>query len=141
MPTTSVLNISGVGLPDYSVRGATQTLAPIDAAKNYRRTVNGRLEDVSDQVFRQYRSTITCTDQAPPEFAGLWPGSRVTVDCITELAGTPNRETVATRTVDGFTFWRPRLVMVVTNFEVQTDEYGAEVGWTMELEEYEVPAP
>ena len=133
------LLIAGIGLPAASIRGATQTLEPIGAAAQLMRTVNGALVDVSAAAFRKYASTIRCTDQAPPALDGVWPGMAVTVDCIAELVhaegGTPVRPVVESRTEDGFVFYRPRLTMRVTAFDLDRDEWGAGVGWSLTLQE------
>ncbi len=137
----SVLVISGFGVPPYSARGLSQTLTPIDQAKSIRRTVNGDLVDLSLAQFRKYSSEITCSDQQPPAFAGLWPGQLVDVDCVAELVmtsgGTAERDIVSgsEREESGFTFYRPRLTMRVTSYSMQRDEYGAITQWTLSLEE------
>lgn len=138
----TLLVISGDGMPPYAVRGLTQTLEPIDAAKNLRRTVNGSLLDLSLSQFRKYRSEITCSDIDSPAFDALEIGDTVTVDCVSELAyktsgGSPSRPVVtgSSRTSGDYTFYRPRLTMVVTGKSQETDEYGAAVSWTLELEE------
>ena len=63
----------------------------------------------------------------------------VTVDCVAELVhadgGTPERTVVASRTEGGFVFYRPRLAMRVLSFDIDRDEWGAVVAWTMTLEE------
>jgi hypothetical protein len=68
----TVLTLSGIGVPPYSARGLTQTLEPIDAAAQLRRTVNGALRDFGYTPFRKYRSTISCADQEPPAVYGVW---------------------------------------------------------------------
>lgn len=139
---TTVLVLDGMGVPPYSARGIKQTLAPISAAQQVRRTVNGELLDFSSSQFRKYQSTITCTDQQAPALNGIWPGQVLTVDCIFELAyetmtGGADRTVVpgSSREEDDFTFYRPRLTMRVILFETNKDEYGADCGWTLELEE------
>jgi hypothetical protein len=72
--------IDGIGIPDYSARGLTQTLEPIEAAISLRRTINGGLKDLSFAQFRKYKSTISCHDQEPPAVDGVWPGHVVTID-------------------------------------------------------------
>lgn len=138
----TVLNISGVGVPPYSVRGAKQTLAHIDQAANLKRTVNGILKDISFSSFRKYKSTISCTDQRPPNFSGIWPGLQVVVDCISELSyttigGSPERTVVSgSSRVEGlFTVFRPQLTMRITAFSTDTDEYDVACNWSMDLEE------
>lgn len=136
----TLLVLSGMGIPPWSARGLTQTLEPIDAAAQLRRTVNGALVDVAQTAFRKYKSTITGGDQQPPALEAIWPGTELTVDCIAELAyetmtGSPARTVAGTRTEGDFTFYRPRLTMKVTGFQISTDEWGAKVGWTLSLEE------
>lgn len=141
MPDTTVLVLSGAGVPPYSIRGAQQTLRPIGSAA--RRTVNGTLVDLSEAQFRKYHSTITCTDQQAAALDGIWPGMTLTVDCIKELAyedvsgAMADRPVVegSERTEDGFVFYRPRLSMMVMDKQEARDEYRAEEGWTLELEE------
>jgi hypothetical protein len=141
MSNDTLLVLSGIGIPDYSARGVTQTLQPIEAAASLRRTVNGALKDLSFPQFRKYRSNIACVDQEPPAVDGVWPGRVVTVDCVAELshplAGTPSRTVVpgSNRTEGEFVFYRPRLQMLVLGFSLNKDEYGAAVQWQMDLEE------
>jgi hypothetical protein len=139
---TTLLTLAGVGVPPYSARGLTQTLEPIEASVQLRRTVNGALADLSDALFRKYKSTIACQDQEPPAVDGVWPGQIVIVECVAELCfvtavGSPARVPVAdSERVDGvFTFYRPILTMRVTGFSVTRDEYDSAVSWQLQLEE------
>jgi hypothetical protein len=141
MAGETVLSLLGLGVPAYSARGLTQTLEPLDQATSLARTINGELIDLSRAEFRKYKSTISGTDQRPPSCDGLWPGRQIVVDCVEELAypdgGTPQRPVVvgSSFSEEGFTYYRPRLTMVVTDFQLSRDEYGAQVGWSMSLEE------
>ncbi len=141
MAGETALSLLGLGVPPYSARGLTQTLEPIDQAANVQRTINGELIDLSRVEFRKYKSTISGTDQRPPSCDGVWPGRQVVVDCIEELAypegATPQRMVVdgSSYSEAGFTFYRPRLTMVVTDFKLSLDEYGAQIAWSMDLEE------
>lgn len=153
----TVLTLSGVGVPEYSARGLTQTLQPIDSAAQLKRTINGVLRDFSSPQFRKYSSTISGTDQQPPACDGLWPGQLVTVGCIAELAvqgEAPSTDTGSEATSEalsealgrtpvagsirsesGFTFYRPILNMLVVGFSIERDEWEAQVRWSMDLEE------
>ena len=78
----------------------------------------------------------------PPALDGIWPGAVVIVDCVAELSyvtsgGSPDRTVVSgsSRTEGSFTYYRPQLTMMVTRFNVNTDEWKAVVGWDMTLEE------
>lgn len=146
-PTWTVLELTGMGVVPYSSRKAQQTLEPIaQAGANIKRDVNGGLHVLGGSQFQKYKSTITCTDQRPFASDGVWPGKVVTVSCIAELAyqgasASPERTPVAGSTyTEGegehqWFFYRPQLVMMIRSFRLNYDEYGAEVGWTMELEE------
>ncbi len=134
------LVIAGIGLPAASIRGVTQTLEPIGAAAQLMRTVNGTLVDVSASAFRKYASTIRCADQAPPALDGIWPGPaghrRLRGRARPRRsAARPRAPVVASRTDGGFVFYRPRLTMRVLSFEIDRDEWGAAVAWTLTLEE------
>ncbi len=141
----TLLVLEGIGVPLYSARGLKQTLILIDAAKQLRTTINGVLDDVSRSQFRKWKSTITCRDIEAPAFDGLAIGALVQVSCIQELvyptSGLPSRAVVtdSSRTVGSFTIYRPLLDMRVTGFSLDQDEYGREVGWTLDLEELVVP--
>lgn len=138
----TLLALSGFGVPPYSARGLTQTYKPIGQAANMKRTVNGSLKDISFPGFRKYASQITGSDQQPPAIDGIWPGLEVTVDCLFELqyktiGGTPARVVVggSSRVEGEYTLYRPRLVCKIMDFSVSTDEYDAQVGWSIDLEE------
>lgn len=140
--TDTLLALSGPGIAPYSARGLQQTLDPIAQALQLRRNINGALRDLSVEQFRKYKSTISCTDTLPPAFDGVMPGLILTVDCVAELSyktigGTPSRAVVpGSSYVEGeYTFYRPRLQMMVGEMTVQRDEYGRTVAWTLQLEE------
>lgn len=141
-PPDTLLVISGHGIADYSARGLTQTLDPIDASGVLARTVNGTLIDLSPSQMRKYKSTISCTDTETPALDGVWPGMQLTVDCVAELGyltagNTPQRPVVpgSSRVSGAWTYYRPRLQMRVSQYTVSRDEYGALTAWTLELEE------
>jgi hypothetical protein len=141
-PPLTLLVISGPGMPTYAARGLTQTLDPVDAAGAIARTVNGALINLSPSQMRKYRSTISGADCDAPAFDGVWPGAPVTVDCVSELGyltagGSPQRTVVtgSSRTAGAWTYYRPRLNMMVMNYTASTDEYGAAVQWQLDLEE------
>lgn len=145
MPDNAFTNLvlTGDGVQPYATRGASQSLTPIQQASQLDRTVNGKLVDLSfDTGFQKYASTLSCSDQTAPAFEKSWPGLEISVDCISELAyktsgGSPSRPVVSgsPREDGDYTFYRPRLDMRVVGYQIQTDEYGAVVSWTMQLEE------
>src|SRR4051812_45625564 len=120
---STLLKISGVGMSPYAARGLTQTLNPIEQAKDLRRTINGELIDFSVEQFRKYASIISGSDQMPPGVAGVWPGQDVQIECISELyyltaGGAAERPVVAgsTRIEGPYTYYRPVLNMRVVDF-------------------------
>lgn len=141
-PEGTVLVLSVNGVPLYSARDLEQTLEPIRASEQARRTINGTLIDLSVTKFHKYTTKIRCTDVEAPAFNGIMPGMAITVDCVAELVypttgGAPARTVVedSERTVGAFTIYRPRLDMMVTKVEQRISEYDHEVKWEMELEE------
>ena len=142
MVALTLLALSGMGVPPYSARGLKQNYTPIAQAIQTKRTVNGILKDVSSAQFEKYASTITGSDQRPPACDGVWPGKLVTVDCLFEFCyktagGSPARTIVPDSShVEGdYTFYRPRLDMMVVSYHCDTDEWAAGVDWSMQLEE------
>ena len=138
----TLLRLSGFGVQPYSARGLSQTYAPIQQASHNRRTVNGALKDISFPGFRKYSSSISGSDQLPPAVDGIWPGLEVEVHCLFEFqyltdGGAPARLVVpgSSRVEGSYTLYRPILICRINNFNVSTDEYGAQVSWSMELEE------
>ena len=139
----TVLRIQGVGVPPYSARGLRQSIGPIDQASQNRRTVNGDLKDISFSGFRKYKTTISGTDQRPPNFDGKWPGLTIIIDCIAELSYTPDEGETRQRTAvpgsereeSAHNVYRPRLTCKIINFNQDHDEYGAQIGWTLDAEE------
>ena len=137
----TMLSISVMGVPLYSARGLSQTLEPIDASKNLRRSINGILTDIAHEQFRKYKSKISCTDMRTPAIDGIWPGLTIVVDCVAYLSypvgGSAHRDVVSGSlfTEDNFVFYRPRLTMMVTAYTAQVDEWAATVPWELDLEE------
>lgn len=139
----TLLVISGNGVAPYSARGLKQSLEPIAASIKLERDVNGNLADLSIPEMRKYKSKISCTDVNAPAFAGIYPGTVVTVDCTWELGYPTSTPAMQDRTavpgssrVEGdYTYYRPRLTMVVMNFNDEFVEYDGTNGWELELEE------
>jgi hypothetical protein len=137
----TLLIMSTIGVPLYSARGLTQVLSPVDESKpKPRRTLNGELVHLGLNVMRKYQSLITCTDQNAPAFSGVWPGMTVLVNCVCEMAhktvgGSPERTVVplSTRVVGDFTFYRPQMTFMVTDFSQALDEYKHDYQWQLGL--------
>ena len=139
---STLLKLNGVGLSPYAARGLTQTLNPIDQAKDLRRTINGELIDFSISQLRKYASVISGDDQMPPAVSGVWPGREIQVACLAELSylttvGAAERPAVAdSERIEGlYTYYRPILNMRVVDFSQSFDEWDAQVSWSLSLEE------
>ena len=141
--TGTLLLLNEIGVTLYSARGLTQTLSPIAASIKLERDVNGILIDLSVPAMRKYASKITCTDNEVPALSGVWPGMVVTVSCVCELSfltanpAMQQRPAVAgsIRTDGLFTFYRPILVMKVTEFRQDIEEYAGHITSELSLEE------
>lgn len=145
--TDTLLAISVLGVPRYSARGLTQTLDTKSSGSQtdnsvLRRTVNGHLVNLSPPQMQKYSSVISCTDHRVPAVDGVWPGLLVEVDCVAELSyltavGTPGRVPVpgSSRVEGDYTFYRPRMTMMVVDHNISYDEWGSMVSWQLTLEE------
>lgn len=139
----TLLVMNTIGVPLYSARGLTQTLTPAAEAKpTPRRTVNGELRWLGLSQMRKYDSVITCTDQQAPAFNGVWPGMEVLVDCVCELAyktsgGSPAYDVVSgsSYVVGDFTYYRPQIAFMVTDWQQSTPEYTHDYEWQLSLRE------
>ena len=136
---STLLLITPTGLPVYSSRGIRQSYAPVNA--DLRRTINGVLKNVMPSQMLKYKSTITCDDMNVPALDGVFPGTSLTINCVFELAylngGTPQRTVVSgsSRTDGVFTYYRPQIVFLVRDYEVDVEEWGAKINWRLECEE------
>lgn len=142
MSDDTILVLTGIGIPDFSARGLTETLEMIEGIGDMRRTVNGALIDVTAVQFQKFRVRIEGSDQEPPAFNGVWRGKQVTVDLVSSVSyltsgGSPDRTVVpGSSYVNGlFTAYRPRLICRVADFSQRTEEWAASRGWSLDLEE------
>lgn len=122
MPNTLV-SISGIDLSDYAVRGLKLSLAPIPAATQLKRTVNGELIDnSSDQFHEKYAVKISCTDQEGPGLFGVRPGTEVELTCLADMLGNGDEDT-------------PIIFdALVVRYSAERGEYEADLVWELELE-------
>lgn len=143
----TLLIMDGIGIPLYSARNLTQTLSLIPPMSGgsgtlLRRSVRGKMIDLTYQQFQLYGTKITCTDRRAPALSGVWPGKLVTIHCVTELCypigDHAQRPSVSgsERIEDHFIFYRPVLEMIVTNFQPnQHQEWEQNVVWELDAEE------
>lgn len=139
------LQLFSMGVPFYSARGLTQTLTPIASVagnrQNLRRTIGGQLVNITPPQFLKYSTKISGKDQRPPSLDGIWPGSPITVFCISYLAypqgGTAQRTEVSGSSFleNGFVFYRPALTCLIINFSDEQGEWTGDDTWQLELEE------
>ncbi len=121
-------NDAGFELTDYAARGITMSMSPVDGAGNMRRDINGNLVNLSAVQFHKYKFHLSCTDQESPGFSAassdadaIWPGAEFTLTCIPQL-GAAEAQT--------FT-----VMVMAPGWQVVTDEYNCDVGWSLDLEE------
>lgn len=139
----TILAIVGPGIPAFSARGLTQTLDYIGQASKLLRTARGKLVDVSNDKFRLFASTISCSDVNVPAVAQWAPGRSVTVHCVVELSYPADSEAEAIRaavpgserTEEGYIFYRPVLQMIIVGFSQGKAEYDGVTAWSLQLEE------
>jgi len=118
MGTVTDLVVSGVTIPEFASRGLKVRLSNAEQASRLERTVNGKLKDLSNPVFRKRKIMISGSDVEFPYFADVWPGTEVTVTSIIEASATPGPVTI-----NG----------MIKDFELEKDEYGQVSSWTLEV--------
>ena len=144
---TPLSGFASMQLTPYAARGLSQTFEILTGSGGgganvwTRRDVNGYLRSVVDTRFRKYKSTITCKDTMTPCLDDAWIGITCSVDCCFELSyptgATPSRPAVAgSQRVEGtVTFYRPILLMMVTDIKTTFAEWQANYDWSIALEE------
>lgn len=131
----------GLVMRPYSTRNATQSLEQIENPGKPRRDINGMMHDLTAPQFRKYQSVISCADFMAPALDGAWVGMTVEVQCAVELSyltgGTPQRDEVSgsSRTEDGFTIYRPQLIMMVLAIKNSFQEWETKYSWQASLAE------
>jgi hypothetical protein len=140
----------GLLLPPYGARALTQTLEKINsnsASALFRRSIRGRMIDMSSPVFRLYQSTVSWQDGTPPSLDDAWLGCIVQMDCAVELAyptgGTPQRTGVSgSSRVEGWmTYYRPTMLMMLTGMRQSFGEYTGLYSISLDFQELEPSAP
>jgi hypothetical protein len=120
LTTGTLMELTGITLPNYSARSLTFAAQPIDpGALEY--DANGTLHDLTMTQFRKYQFTITCTDMLAPVLDDIWKGQPVSVTIVPHTGlGDPEaaQETFSCRLV---------------SWSTSVDEWGARTGWSLTL--------
>lgn len=142
MAETTLLTLSGPGIPDYSALGLRQTLRRVDGGyPKYRSTITGSAVDPPALDGIQ-KAVLRRTVNGGLVNVGFSPATTLSVGCIQELGyltagGSPEKPVVSgsSRVVLDWTYYRPQLSMMVVDFNLEKDEYGDVVSWSLDLEE------
>jgi len=118
--TGTILELDGIALGNYSSRGLTLQVTPLDTGPLIR-DANGTLHDLTIEQFRKYSFTISCEDTTAPELTDVWKGKAVSITIIpnTGLAG----DTAGEQEFD----------CMLSSWETSTDEWGAMTSWSLTL--------
>lgn len=118
----------GFSLSEFAARGISMQMSEIDQAADIVRDVNFNLVNLSEGVTasQKYKFTVSCEDMASPGFAAhgsgqtaFRKGDKATLICIPELGATEQQ-----------TF-----TVMNMGWQITTDEWGAVVSWSLDLEE------
>jgi len=123
MSDSTLLSLTGITLGDYSCRGLTLELEPIQSNGGLRRTINGGLLDLTAPQFRKFQATISCEDQDAPELTDIWQGMPVTVVCIPGIIGGTDSTGSGTITLN----------MLVDSWKTSRAEWDALTNWSINL--------
>lgn len=135
MADTELELSDGAHVARYSARDVTQTYEP-DYDPVQERDVNGALIDLTPTQLKKLRTTIEGEDVEPPAFAHLRRGDVLSVRWAVRVAGEPGAPFATTEdsiTVEGTTYYRPHIDMMVESFRVDTEEWQARSRWTLAL--------
>jgi hypothetical protein len=119
MPTYTLLQITGIPMGDYSVRGITMDLAPEPNTNGLQRASSGRLLDLTATQMRKFTATVTCDDVQAPDFTGVWQGTPVHVLSVPDI-GLGNGVVVS-------------MDMLVDSWTVSRDEWGCVSSWSLTM--------
>ncbi|WP_029029840.1 hypothetical protein [Salinarimonas rosea] len=143
------LDFSEIGVVHGSGAGIRQTIEPVPNGRRYY-DVFGRIHDTGRPALQLYRTTILGEDVWGPALAGVWPGRALTISCAAELVQPASLAFVrpavpgSVRYLDAlsndlpdatgavYVAYRPILQVKVQSWNVEQDEYGQVVAWTME---------
>ena len=160
MTASTVLRITPIapntafGLTPFSARNCTQTFPPWTGISGedafgsiLQMSGNGKLLDLSHQQFQLYQTVIACTDSEPPQLDNGWYNALVQIDCVGELSypvgGSPGRPMVngtSPRTANGIVYYRPTLLMRISQVNPLVKEYGPrKYTWTLKAIETRAP--
>jgi hypothetical protein len=119
MPINTLLDITGIPMGDYSVRGLKMSLTPEPANNGLQRASSGLLLDLTATQMRKFTASITCSDVQAPDFTNVWQGTPVTVLSVPDV-GQGNDIAVT-------------MNMLVDNWTVERDEWGCVSSWSLAL--------
>ncbi|BDB95916.1 hypothetical protein [Candidatus Hydrogenosomobacter endosymbioticus] len=72
-------------IPWKAARECTQTLELFQDNVSMARTINGELANTGHKPIKKYKSVITCEDNHPIAFEGIWKWDIVCVECVQRL--------------------------------------------------------
>lgn len=119
MPINTILDITGITMGDYSVRGLKMDLQPEQNSNGLQRASSGLLLDLTATQMRKFQATITCDDVEAPDFTNVWQGTPVTVISVPDV-GQGNGVSVT-------------MSMLVDSWIVTRDEWGCVSSWSLAL--------
>jgi len=119
MPTYTLLDITGIPMGDYSVRGITMELAPEQNSNGLQRASSGMLLDLTATQMRKFTATVSCDDVNAPDFTDVWQGTPVTVVSVPDIGQG-----------DGVAI---SMDMLVDSWSVSRDEWGCVSSWSLTM--------
>jgi hypothetical protein len=153
MKITPLSGRTAFQLTPFSKRGITHSLQQVTGldrsqalGDTIREDVNGNMMNLTSTQFQKYEVQIQCTDQDSPSLDGGWLGQIVEFESAIELSyptgGSPQRNVVSgsSRTANGFTYYRPVLIMMVIEVKNDFAEYEAKYVWALRLREAYAPS-
>ena len=142
----------GWGMVLAASRGITFKLN-LAANGQLKKTVWGKVRTNGRALLNQFELDVSCDDNWPPGFVGLWKGTQLVVNMTDEFCQ-PASQPQVRPSADGNLYWfdaqmiqlptsagaawlryRPQFNMVVDDWNQRPNEWSGETGWTLKLVE------
>jgi len=119
MAAVTRLVVDGIDIPVAASRGLSVSVA-LEGNGELKRNCNGALVDLTLDTHRKRTVTVTCTDIKAPDFGTKWRGLPVGITLIAHAGLGADEED---------------LDMMLDDWHVDRDEFGASSSWSMGLRE------
>ncbi|MBM3605046.1 MAG: hypothetical protein FJX25_09890 [Alphaproteobacteria bacterium] len=135
------VNEEEIVFPDKSALFIKTSIAPIEGAVKFRRTVNGTLVNMSNPAFNKWIVSVSGTDKILPALADVPPGAQAMLylpTVVREAGPLPRRQPVPGSLISspqGIEY-RPIVYGAIIINPMSDTEWMSDVEWSFDVEEW-----